>query len=202
MARALSELGHVTLTPELDDDGTPPFWTQHVEAAAILGPVGPIVLVGHSGAGPLLPAIGARCEAAGYVFVDAGLPAGGRTRMEMLEAEEPALASQLRTLLEAGGAYPAWTLFDLEAHVPDGLLRHQLVHGLRPRRAPFWDEPIDVPDGWPDAPVSYLRLSEGYESSAAEAERRGWPVRRLVAGHFHMLVDPAAVAEAIVALAG
>lgn len=50
--------------------------------------------------------------------------------------------------------------------------------------------------------MSYLRLSEGYESSAADAERRGWPVRRLVAGHFHMLVDPARVAEAIVDLAG
>src|SRR6266511_2587953 len=41
---------------------------------------GPVVLVGHSGAGPLLPAFADALEesVAGLVFVDAGLPTPGR----------------------------------------------------------------------------------------------------------------------------
>ena len=36
--------------------------------------------------------------------------------------------------------------------------------------------------------------------AAAEAQRRGWPYRELDAGHFHMVVDPEAVAVELHAL--
>jgi hypothetical protein len=43
----------------------------------------PAILIGHSGAGPLLAAAGAIIgQARGYIFVDAGLPAPGQTWME------------------------------------------------------------------------------------------------------------------------
>jgi hypothetical protein len=35
---------------------------------------------------------------------------------------------------------------------------------------------------------------------AERARLAGWPVRQLAAGHFHQLVDPAAVADALVDL--
>jgi pimeloyl-ACP methyl ester carboxylesterase len=86
-------MGISTVVPDLADDGRPPCWSQH--RAAVVGALArvpldrPVVLVGHSGAGPLLPAIagGLRQRVAGYVFVDAGLPADGRSRLEMMESE-------------------------------------------------------------------------------------------------------------------
>ena len=41
---------------------------------------------------------------------------------------------------------------------------------------------------------------KGYRPFLEQAERAGWPVRTFDAGHFHMLVDPAAVARALVDL--
>ncbi len=40
-----------------------------------------------------------------------------------------------------------------------------------------------------------------FDAPAARARERGWPVRRIPAGHFHMLVDPAIVAAALIDMA-
>lgn len=69
----------------------------------------PVVLVGHSGAGPLLPAIGAAPAprtVAVYIFVDAGLPNRTASRLDLLATELPAVAGPFRAHLEAGGRYP------------------------------------------------------------------------------------------------
>ena len=57
-------------------------------------------------------------------------------------------------------------------------------------------------DGWPDAPCAYLRFgaNPAYDAAAAEAQRRGWPLRSIEGDHFHMLVDPAGVADALLDL--
>jgi len=55
--------------------------SQFAEAIALsIGP-GPVVLVGHSGAGPLLPLIAGALgrKANGYVLLDAGIPKTGPT---------------------------------------------------------------------------------------------------------------------------
>jgi hypothetical protein len=77
-------------------------------------------------------------------------------------------------------------------------VRHQLVAEIRPRSLPFFTEPIPTFDGWPDAPCVYIKFSESYAWDAEQARQSGWPVREIDAGHFHMLVDPAAVADWIV----
>lgn len=90
-----------------------PIWAQHAQAVAqrleSIPNYQPIVLVGHSGAGPLLPAIGASSPhpVAAYVFVDASLPHGGRSQLEEMEANSPVLLSSLSSYLEAGGLYPS-----------------------------------------------------------------------------------------------
>jgi hypothetical protein len=66
----------------------------------------PAILIGHSGAGPLLAAAGALLgQVRGYIFADAGLPAPGRSWMETVP---PALAAQVREMADALGWLPPW----------------------------------------------------------------------------------------------
>ncbi|HEX6480809.1 MAG TPA: hypothetical protein VF043_18370 [Ktedonobacteraceae bacterium] len=48
-----------------------------------------------------------------------------------------------------------------------------------------------------DAPGGYLLFTEGYRPYLEQVQRAGWPSRTLPGGHFHMLVDPAAVAATL-----
>ena len=205
VAERLRKSGVEAVTPELRDaaQSDAPYWRRHAETVgqALRGipPDRPLILVAHSGAGSLLPAIRqtAGHPIAGYIFVDAGLPHDGRSRLEEMEAESPEYAAELRAHLAAGGRFPEWTDADLRDIIPDDRLRRQLVAELRPRALAFFTEPIPVFSGWPDAPCTYIQLSPAYARPAEEARRAGWPVRTFDAGHFHMLVDPDAVATAL-----
>jgi len=205
VAALLAARGVSAWLPELHDDPADPrpFWQQQAESAALalagVPTAQPMVLVGHSGAGALLPAIRQALgrRVAGYVFVDAGLPVDGQSRLATFGDEQ----ASFREFLAAGGRFPNWTLADLQDIVPDPALAARLAADLRPRALPFWDEPIPVFAGWPDAPGAYLLLTETYRRAADQARALGWPVRELPAGHFHMLVEPEAVAQAVLELA-
>ena len=76
--------GHEVVVVAVHDDDRPPYASRFVARAALQlrtsAGTRPTVMVGHSGAGQLLPLIGAarraaRAPVAGYVFLDAGLPA-------------------------------------------------------------------------------------------------------------------------------
>jgi Alpha/beta hydrolase family len=208
VARALERRGARAAVPALTEPAQgEPFWQGHARAAAAAlaaAPDGPVVLAGHSGAGALLPAVRAAAgrAVAAYLFVDAGLPADGQTRLGALAAEDPALAAEFERHLGAGGRYPEWTDEDLAEEIPDPAWRRRVLAELRPRARPFWSEPLPVPAGWPDAPCAYLRLSAGYLVPARRARELGWPLRELDAGHFHLLADPDGVAGAMLDLAG
>jgi len=204
LAAVLGARGVAAVLPELRDDPADrrPFWQQQAAAAAAdlqrQAAGQPLVLVGHSGAGALLPAIRQALgrPAAGYLLVDAGWPLPGQTRLETFGAE----AASFRAFLAGGGHFPNWTRADLQEIVPDPAWAARLTADQRPRALPFWEEPIPVFAGWPDAPGAYLLFSEPYRASASLARAAGWPVRELPAGHFHMLVEPDAVAEALLEL--
>ena len=49
-------------------------------------------------------------------------------------------------------------------------------------------------DEWECLPAAYVQLSRGYEAEAAQAEARGWTVRRAPLNHLAMLSDPHQVA--------
>lgn len=205
VASELSARGNPVLIPTPVDAGVPPFWPQHAAAAAIAVPrVENLVLAAHGGAGPLLPAIAdaAQCDVGTYLFVDADLPVHGATRMDLLRTADLHLGAEIDQTLRAGGRHPGWTDETLLAMIPDGRARAAVLSELKPRTKEFFLEPLPLPAGWPDAPCVYLRLSEAYEGAAARAEAQGWQVRRLDAGHFHAVVDPEEVAEAILDLCG
>lgn len=205
VASELSARGHAVLIATPVDAGVRPYWPQHAAAAAIAVPrVEKLVLAGHGGAGPLLPAIAdaAHCDVAVYLFVDADLPSHGVTRMELLRTTDLHLGAQVDQHLRAGGRHPQWTDAELREAIPDPRARAGVVAELKARHRDFFLEPLPVPAGWPDAPCAYLRLSKAYEPAAARAEGLGWPVRRLDAGHFHTVVDPEEVATAILDLSG
>jgi len=161
-----------------------------------------IALVAHSGAGPLLGAVASavRQPIAAHLFVDAGLPGADASRLDAIEAENPEFAAELRAALAAGQRFPTWTEVDLRELVPDPHRRRALLDELRPRGADYWTEELPTVSGWPNAPCGYLQFSPPYRTAAERARRAGWPTRHLPAGHFHQLVDPCAVADALVDL--
>ncbi|TMF22285.1 MAG: alpha/beta hydrolase [Chloroflexi bacterium] len=201
----LESRGIRTLAPDLGYPTRPPFWSAHANAAgaalASTSPDEPVFLVGHSGAGALLPAVRERSArgVAGYVFVDAGLPDGTQPRKGRGE-----FAAHLADLHSRGRRLPSWTDEDFREVIPNPGLRRRLLADLRPQPAEFWDETIPVAPAWPDAPCGYIRFSPNpsYDDAAAAAQARGWPYRDISAGHFHMLVEPAAVADALLVVTG
>jgi len=208
VAAALRGLGAPASVADLREEGAAgePYRARHARSAAAALQALPAGergwLVGHSGAGALLPLVreAAGRAVAGYLFVDAGLPRAG-SRLDAMAEESAEFAAQLRASLAAGERFPAWSDAQLTPIVPDAGRRRVLLAGLRPRGLDFFTEPLPLPDGWPDAPCGYLWFSEPYRPALAEARMRGWPARELRGGHFHMLVDEEAVAHAVLELA-
>jgi pimeloyl-ACP methyl ester carboxylesterase len=205
----LRERGIESLVPVLADSegGTDPYWRQHADSVSRqldqLGADTPVVLVGHSGAGPRLPVIGQHLNqpVAAYIFVDAGLPpTDGASQLGDMKKHEPEFAEQLRLQLDAGSRFPAWSEVDLRDLIPDASLRQGVLAELQPRALDYFKEPIPVPAGWPNAPCAYLLFSPPYHPATDRAREAGWPWRELPGGHFHMLVEPADVADAIIEL--
>jgi hypothetical protein len=203
----LAPLGLRVAVPVLDavEPADSPIWRYQAQTVADklvqAGLGSPIVLVGHSGAGPLLPAIGAHggLDIAAYLFVDASLPKDGASRLELIAAESE-FADDFQRLLQSGGRFPGWTDDELRPLIPDDGLRRTLLAELQPRGLRFFEEPIAVPAGWPDGPCGYLHFSPAYDRPLARAQEMGWVTRHLDGSHFHMLVNPAAVAVMILEL--
>jgi hypothetical protein len=206
VADQMWQRGINVIVPTLIDssDSGEPFWKQHTEsvlqALAQIPKNTFLTLVAHSGAGPLLPAIRQSLvnPINAYVFVDAGIPRNGATRLDLMKSEDPAWAEQFQEELEQGERFPNWSFDDLQEVIPEDLLRTQMVAEIRARGLAFFTEPIPVFDGWPDAACVYIQFSAPYERPAAQARQAGWPTYELEAGHFHMLVDAKAVTDLIV----
>lgn len=206
VADQMRHMGLDVVIPLLLDspDSPEPSWKQHVEsvsrALAHIPQSTSITLVAHSGAGPLLPAIRQYLPnpVNAYVFVDAGIPRDGFTRLDLMKWEDPEWAEQFQEELERGERFPNWSMEDLRDVIPDKSLRKQMVAEIHPRGLAFFTEPIPVFSEWPDAPCVYIRFSAPYDRPAAQARQAGWHTYELDAGHFHMLVDPAAVAGTII----
>ena len=209
LGERLVRFGHEVVIADPTDDDDPPYAIRWIAGCAGVADVtGRLALVGHSGAGPLLPRLGAALRARGrtvaaYVFLDASLPRERPgNRLDLLAVEDDAFAAQLRDQLAAGGRFPAWSDADLAGEVTDPESRRALLAGLRPRGKAFFDEPLPTagdgePGGWPDAPVGYLLTSPAYERVARIAASRGWPVVEHPGGHFAALADPDGTAAAL-----
>jgi hypothetical protein len=205
VANELRQRGSTVLLPSLHNspEQKQPYWQQHASSVAQaftkVPKSLPLILVAHSGAGPLLPAIRQLLPNSihAYVFVDAGIPRDGATRLDLMRYEDADWADQFEKELERGERFPTWSFDDLQEAMPDENIRRQMVPELRPRNLDFFTEPIPVFAGWPDAPCIYIQLSASYDWDAAQARLANWPTYNVEAGHFHMLVDARQVAELI-----
>ncbi len=180
-------------------------WRVYLNSYRSTAPSERLVLVGHGGAGPLLPqiAFGRQSSGApvdGYVFVDAQLPRTMKsaTRLDLLEADDPVSCATLSQQLADGARVPSWTDADLHDELPDPADRALLLAGLRPRGMDFFTEPLPVPEDWPDAPCAYVQLSDAYAGAARTAELRGWVVHRLDAHHLWAMSQSGQFADVLV----
>lgn len=182
----------------LDEDAPEALWSQQAGAvAAVIAGLAtslPLVLVGHSGAGAILPAVGAISSnrVQGYVIVDGPVPRDGLSHLDMMRGNSPRLAEAVRSALAAGRRFPD----------PDAQSRAR-KDGERPvsaspRGRRFFEEPIAVPAGWSDSSCGYIKLSAAFDQPYQEALTRGWPTRSLDGDHFMMLTDASSVTDALV----
>ncbi|THD75103.1 MAG: alpha/beta hydrolase [Phenylobacterium sp.] len=199
-AEALRLLGHVAETPAWPRLGGVKTDYYAILAAGLAERIAPgeaPVLVAHSGAGALLPALASRLAVppAAAIFVDAILPHPGRSWFDTVPA---AFRDQLRAGA-ADGWLPPWYAWwppgALEQLVPDEAARDALIAELEPIPAAFFEEA--APDAPLRAPAAYLRLSGAYGAEADAAQHQGWPTKRLPLNHLAILTQPTAVAAAL-----
>lgn len=163
---------------------------------------GEVVLIGHSGAGPLLPAFADALEdtVTGLVFVDAGLPTPGRS---WRDNAPPELYGQLKGMAREG-QLPRWQRwFDadpLTELVADEQLRSEIADEAPEVPVAFLKEPR--PDVAWTGPAGYVALSVPYAADAEAATARGWPVRVLDSTHLAPAADPEPVARAVLEVLG
>jgi pimeloyl-ACP methyl ester carboxylesterase len=183
----------------------PPQWQYCIDAvrAATSTLSNPIVLAGHSGGGPLLPAISAAATSAvsRLIFVDSGVPAStGETPL----AAPPFLA-HLRTLA-VNGKLPPWSTWWGEAAMrdllPDEAARVELERELPSLPLSYFEQSVPSAAGWDRVPCAYLLLSDAYRDAASDARERGWPVEEIAgAQHLHPVVAPKNVTDVLIQLA-
>ena len=155
----------------------------------------PIVLVGHSGAGPRLPAIAQELdEVERAVYVDALLPHPGRSWAQTVPEE---FVDRLVGMAVDGRLppWPEWWGEDaMRLLLPDDDLRARFVADCPRVRVSVLHE---VMPEVAEPPASFVQLSAAYESETAAARAHGWPAIVLDLHHLALLTDPEAIADAL-----
>ncbi|WP_392544971.1 hypothetical protein [Oryzobacter telluris] len=159
----------------------------------------PDVVVAHSNAGRFAGFVAP--AGAVVAYVDAALPPESG---EATLAPE-ALLDHLAGLAGDDGLLPPWTRWwadeDVASVLPDAavLARVRAAEGRVPLS--YVRSRLGAPSGWRERRSAYLAFGETYAEEVGVARSVGWPVEVLEgAGHLHQLVDPEAVADAVVGL--
>lgn len=205
----LAAAGWNVVVPRLlNDAGTGSFyWQRHSEdfreALDVAAIGGAVALIGHSGAGPLLPVLAAASgrASAAYLFVDSDLPVPESSRFDAFDRAED--VERVRSLATDGMLAPWNEWFGEEVMsdlIPDEATRLELLAELRPAPLAIYEEILPIPVHWPDAACGYLQLSSGYQPQSMDAEARGWPVERLASNHLGMVAESDAVTAALLNL--
>jgi pimeloyl-ACP methyl ester carboxylesterase len=202
VAGALVDAGHAVALPDLRDAAVTGDRDGLITAAAAVVPApwtAPI-LVGHSGAGSLLPSVAERLGTSSgrLVFVDAGLPP-----CEGSATPGGDFLDRLRALA-VGDVLPRWSTWwgddAMTMLVPDDDRRRELEAEMPQIPLPYFESPFEVPGGWCESPGSFLLLSESYRGDAERSRALGWPTVERLGGHLDIVNDPDGVARAIVEL--
>ena len=162
---------------------------------AEVGIPSPVVLVAHSGGGPLLPALAAVSgEVVGRVLVDALLPHPGRSWSETVPE---AFAAKLKAEAVHGRLAPWpqwWGDARLRELIPDDELRAEFVGSCPAVEVDVIEEVM--PEA-PEPAAVFVQLSATYAPETEAARARGWPVIVIDAHHLAPLTDPETVADAV-----
>jgi hypothetical protein len=166
-------------------------------------PAETVVVVGHIGAGTLLPAVAESlsAEVAGIVFVDAFLPPSGGAA-SLIPAE---FIGELRARA-SDDVLPPWSTWFGESAmqdlVPDVARRAEVEHDMPAMRLSSLLEPVPVPEHWERRACAYVLLSaESDATSAADARARDWPVAEIPGGkHLDPVCRPRDVMTALLDL--
>lgn len=208
VASALKERDREVLVPPLLGiaEAPPARWRRAVDAvrAGASAIAGPAVLVGHSGAGPLLPSIADAlpAEVAALIFVDASVP----PTSGVAPLVPPGFLDQLR-VISADGVLPRWSSWFGEETmgelVPDAALRDALEQEMPRLPLAYFEEGVPLPERWAERPCAFLQLTEAYRESAADARGWGWPAREISGvQHLAPVTDPIDVTDALLGLEG
>lgn len=156
------------------------------------------IVVGHSGAGFLLPSIAERIDAAQTVFVDAGLPPDHSPATAGAD-----IVDYLRNVAveELVPKWSTWWGPDLmRSLVPDDATRLQIEGELPEVPLSYFETPMALPSGWQRHSSAFLLLSDAYRADAHRAGSLGWPVTKRMGGHLDIVNAPEAIAGCIVEL--
>jgi hypothetical protein len=188
VADLLRARGHHVTSPVFRSTPTAAYWERNVNAILRLVQRPHPVIVGHSGAGPLLAHVARWADGASCVYVDAGF------------RKDAGVPDGLPLAERGAGVVPAWANdTDLAELLPDPDTRRRLIESMAPLPRDYFAEAIpyrEPPDG-----SAYLLLSAAYAEPAAAARARRWRVQEIASHHFGMLTEPGAIADAIEALA-
>lgn len=200
VAEALRNADHEVIVPDLVAAAISGDPLTYADAAIDACDDNDVVLVGHSGAGAILPLVAQGLTHAPRltVFVDAGLPpcegsftAGGD------------FIGRLRELA-IDGVLPRWSQWWraglLETLVPDADRREAIEGELPKIPIRFYETSIDVPEGWCAAPGAYVLLSDGYRSDADRALELGWPIVERPGRHLDIANNGDAIADLLIEL--
>jgi DNA-directed RNA polymerase specialized sigma24 family protein len=194
---AVIERGHEAGIVDLSDlaDQPEPRWRAAAGriAAAVYATRGPVVLVGHGQAGPLVVPVLELRQVAGLILVDTALPP--------VTGEMPTLPVGLLERLAdqvVDGRLPRWETWwpqcALEFLVDDPELRAAIRDELPSLPASFGAEEVPVGRRMRTVPTGFLRLSLVRETEATFAGMRGMAVERLAGDHLLTATEPEAVA--------
>jgi hypothetical protein len=199
VAAELTARGHDVSVPAVSGVSS---WSEFADSvAALVGPRDGAVLVGHSGAGPLLPQIAARTGAGPLIFVDADIPPDAG-EASLMPAE---ILAELRAMA-VDGVLPPWSEWFgptvMRELVPDAERRAAIAAELPRLPLAYYESRVPVPPGWAAVGGGYILLSaEAYGTQASSAAARGWPVILLPGGHLDIATSPAPIAAAIAEIA-
>ncbi|MEZ3158923.1 alpha/beta hydrolase [Microbacterium sp. BWT-B31] len=167
----------------------------------------PVIVMGHSLGGLVLPLIAERRPVAGLAFVCAALPFPGESLVDTI-AEDTASTGKSTNLLDGHGrshrSAPdvAREVFfpDCTPEVQEWALARQRDQGERPHRE---TSPLQA---WPDVPVTVVNGVNDLCISRGRARRTamrlfGTPPFEIADGHFPFLTNPADVAEGLIGFA-
>jgi hypothetical protein len=197
LATALEAKGWTTTVPDLRDalDSPAEFASRAVERSDSVE-----VVIGHSGAGAVLPVVADRKGAAATIFIDAVVPDASARFTPSKQFTE--LLDDVPTtdglLAPWHQWWPAETMADL---LPDESVREQLVSEIPRVPRSFYDQSISLPPAWWTRPAAFLQLSPAYDEERTRAELLGWPAHQLDGRHLDLVVHPDLVADHVTELA-